>query len=178
MYTRIFFILLLGVQIQSLQFSPALAEDSSSQLSDKEKERIKAQAQALKKSKLSESESFKKNIKQDALRQAEAIDQKVNQQSKFVDKAVENFSPRLGPEYANTLGTAKKQQLLDKANIEKEKIATEARKKAATKASIAKKNADNIDKSVEGLKSQVNKSGKFGLKPKGSSLYVRNYSGK
>jgi hypothetical protein len=162
----------------AINLSPALAQAQSQQLSDKDRARIKAQVDALKANKLKEAASANRGLKQDALRQGEAIDQTVNQQSEQIDRAAENIAPRFGPEFANSLGALKKQELQAKARAEKERIAREARSKGATNVGAARKTVGNIDDTVEGLKSQVSKSGEYGLKPKGSSIYVRNYGGK
>jgi hypothetical protein len=164
--------------IAGIYLSPALAHAQSQQLSDKERARIKEQVDALKNSKLKEAAAANQQVKQDALRKGVAIDQKINQQSEQIDRAAENIGPRFGTDFAKSLGDVRKQELQAKAKAEKEKIANEARKTGATNAGAAKKTVDDIDKSVEGLKSQVSKSGKFGLKPKGSNVYVRNYGGK
>ncbi len=156
-------------------FSTAV-HGQNQQLTDAEKARIKDQIKGLKDSKLKDAENANKNLKEQALRQGKAIDDSVKQQSDQIDKAVENVTPRFGVERTNALGNMKKKELLDKANAEKEKVATGARKKAATTTGAAKKAANGVDESIDGLKSQVTKPGQYGLKPKGSNMYVRNYS--
>lgn len=167
----------IGLVLSVACTSSGLAQEQS-QLSEKEKARIRAQVQALKESKLKQGEILNTNTRNDALRQGQNIDQKVEQANKTIDNAVENFSPRWGSDVAGSLGNAKKAQIKEMAAAQKAQIAAEARKKGAVQAEAAKKSADSIDQSVEGLKSQVSKSGKFGLQPKGSSPYIRNYGGK
>lgn len=156
----------------------APAQSQSEQLTEKEKARIREQVKSLKDSKVKDAESANKSVKQAALKQGEIVDQKVNQASQQIDKAVENFSPRFGVERTQALGDQRKQELKNLGNSEKEKIAKAARQRGATNASAAKKTADGVDATIDGLKSQVSKDGKYGLKPKGSSLYVRNYGEK
>ncbi len=157
---------------------PTLAHGQDQKLTEAEKARIKQQVESLKQSKIKEAESANKAVKEQALRDGAVVDQKADQYNKQVDKAVENFSPRFGTGYTVGAGDAKKEEIKEKAKAEKDRIAKEARKKGAAQMDAAKKATSAIDEEVEGLKSQVSKSDKFGLKPKGSGIYVRNYGGK
>ncbi len=157
--------------------SAALAQESG-KLTEQEKAKIREQVQALKNSKLTEAEVQNKNTKDDAVRQGKSIDQKLENAEKIIDKAVDNYSPRYGTGYAKSAGDAKKQELKEMAEAKKQQIANEAKKKGAAQMASAKKTANDIDQSLEGLKSQVSKDGKFGVTPKGSSIYIRNYGGK
>lgn len=169
--------LIIIVLLSAIFTAPAVAQ-APNQLTEKEKARIQDQVQALKNSKLKQGEIINKNTKNDAIRQGQNIDQKVDQANKNIDSAVDNYSSRFGNDFAKTVGNAKKAEIKQMGAAEKEKLANEARAKSARQAESAKKAAESIDESVDGLKSQVSKSGKFGLTPKGSNPYVRNYAGK
>ncbi len=170
-------ILLSLVLTLSLSCLSALASDNgtNNQLSEAERARVKAQLESLQKSKIQAAESANKVTKDSALRDAHAIDQKLKQQKQSVDKDVEGYSWLYGSDAARLAGQGKKQQLEAQAKAEHDKVKAAALKKAAASAAAAKKSTENLQQSVEGLKSQVGTKGQYGLKPKGSSLYVRQY---
>lgn len=169
---------LIGIAVLVAALSSAAAAQEPQKLTEQEKAKIREQVQALKDSKLKEAEVQNKYTKEDALRQGQAIDQKLEKADKIIDKAVDNYSSRYGTDYARSAGNAKKQELKERADAEKQRIANEAKKRGATQNDSAKKTTNDIDQAVEGLKSQVSKQGKYGLTPKGSSIYIRNYGGK
>lgn len=144
-------------------------------LTDAERARVKSQIEELSKNKLQEGDVARKNIKEDALRKGEAIDQRLKQDKERVDAAADNYSSRFGPGVVNQAGNVKKRELEQKAAADKAAIAGEAAANAAKRQAAAKKSAEDVKSTVEGLKSQVSKDGKYGLKPQGSNLYVRNY---
>lgn len=170
-------ILLSLVLTLSLFCLNAFASDNGTnrQLSEAERARVKAQLESLQKSKIQAAERANKITKDAALRDGQAIDQKLKQQQQNVDKNVEGYSWLYGSEAARHAGQHKKQQLEAQAKDEQDKVKAAALKKAAAATAAAKKSSENLQQSVEGLKSQVGTKGQYGLKPKGSSLYVRQY---
>ncbi len=148
---------------------------SGQALTDAERAKLKAQVEAAQKTKMQEAERAKADIKRTAIKQGQAVDQQAKQAGDKIDHDVNGLSWVYGSKAASLAGQAKKQQISAEAAAEKQRIAKEALKRAAEKDAQAKKGADSIVETVQGLKSQVGKDGKFGLQPKGSSLNVRNY---
>jgi len=144
-------------------------------LSDSERSRVQAQIDELAKNKLKQGEVARKNIKEQALHQGKLIDQRLQQDKHRIDTAVEDLSGRYGSDVVNQIGNAKKRELEARANAQKSKVAADARADAARRQSSAKKSAEGVGQTVDGLKSQVSKKGKYGLKPHASNLYVRTY---
>lgn len=154
----------------------AFAENGGkNEMSESERAHAKAQVEALQKSKLQAAATAKANNKNAAIRQGQSVDEKVRNAHEIIDKQSASYSWIYGPEAAQRAGTATKQAVNARAAAEKQKIIKDAIKKAAVEDADAKRNVANINKSVEGLKSQVAKRGSYGLQPKGSSIYVRNY---
>lgn len=143
--------------------APCFAADTSQQI------------QSLEKSKLEAAQKANANIKREALRKGEAIDQSTRGKKERVDKAADSLSWYYGRDAATAAAAAKKRQLEAAAAAEKEKIAKEAKRRANEQSAAAQKSIQNIQESAAGLKSQVAKKGEYGLQPKGSSLHVRNY---
>lgn len=155
----------------------AFAEEKADKkiLTETERARINSQVEALKKSKMDEAANVNQNTKTDALRQGKAVDEKLKQQHQAVDDLTTNNTWLYGKELMHNAGQAKKQELDAQAQAEKDKIAKQAREKAEQQLNAAKKSAQSINQTVEGLKSQVSKDGKFGLQPKESNLHIRTY---
>ena len=162
----------------SLTCSVALAEgkETVNAPTDAERARVKAQVESLQKRKLQEAAAASQSVKNDALRKGKVVDENSAAVTRAkVDRAADSMSWYYGHDAAHVAGSAKKQELTHQAEAEKQKIAEEAKKRAALHAASSQKSADNINESVEGLKSQVSKDGKFGLQPTGTNLHVRNY---
>jgi hypothetical protein len=157
-----------------LSIVPASAEDKPS-LSASEKARVLKQIEAAQQSKLNAASSANASLKSQALSKGQAIDQTVKGKNAKVDKAAESLSWYYGKDLATAAGAAKKKQLEAQAAAEKQKIADDAKRRAAEHNAAANKAVQNINESVTGLKSQVAKKGEFGLQPKGTNLNVRNY---
>jgi hypothetical protein len=155
----------------------AMADDKPV-LSPAEKARLKAQVEALQKSKSDAAATANKAIKDAALGQGATIDEKTKKLKDRVDKDAESYSWYYGKDAATAAGATKKQHLQQEAQTEKDRIAAEARRRAAAQNAGAQKSIKNINDSVDGLKSQVAKKGQYGLQPQGSSLTVRNYGKK
>jgi hypothetical protein len=171
-------VLLLGLAVAVAVASPsAFAGDSkaSKALTDAEKARIRAQVESLQKSKIDQAQKAQQDIKNNAIKKGQAVDSKLNQAKEQIDRDADGLSWVYGKNAASLAAKGKKQELKELADSEKAKIAAEAQRKAAAKAVAAKKQVESINDTVEGLKSQVGKDGKFGLQPKGSNLNVRNY---
>jgi|AGTN01.1.fsa_nt_gi hypothetical protein len=159
----------------SLLISPASWAGETRVLTDAERARVQSQVDELSKNKLEQGETARKNIKDQALRQGKAIDQKLQQEKDRIDATAENLSGRYGVGLTSQVGNAKKRELDALAAAAKAKVAKDAQADTAKRQATAKKSADDVKTTVDGLKSQVSKGGKYGLKPHGSNLYVRSY---
>jgi hypothetical protein len=151
------------------------AANAAPALTDTERAKVKGQMQALQSSKLQDAARSGAAIKDSALRQGDVINQDLSKKQQYIDQKREEWSYVIGPNGAKAVADSKKNAVAASAQEQKEKIAKTALEKAAKQQAAAKKSVENIQQSVEGLKSQVAKDGKFGLKPTGDSLHVRQY---
>lgn len=159
----------------SCTHASAQGTDSGKTLNEAERARVKSQVDALQRAKLQGAEQSGKAVKEAATRQAQAVDKQHEQARHYVDKTAEQWSYVVGPQAAKSAAEARQRSLAQEAQSQKDKINRAANEKAATQKAAAQKYANNVNQSVEGLKSQVSKGGKYGLQPKGSNLYVRQY---
>jgi hypothetical protein len=152
---------------------PAQAKDNNANaLSDAERAKIKAQVEALKQTKNKQAQDASNALRGKALKEGQQIDQTLNQHQQRIDNTVKHL-PWLSGE-----GQERKDAYKAEAERLKQKTAADAKKRAASQAAAAAKSAQNVQDSIEGLKSQVGAKGNYGLQPKGSSLYVRQYGSK
>lgn len=154
---------------------PASWAEDTRVLTDAERARVKAQMDGLSKSKLEQGEIARKNIKEQALNQGKAVDERLQQEKERIDRTAENLSGRYGLGRTTAVGAVRKRELELRAAGAKAKVAKDAWAEAAKRQAVAKKSADDVKTTVDGLRSQVNKGGKYGLKPHQSNLYVRSY---
>jgi hypothetical protein len=156
-----------------LSAAPCTAQDQKvSGLSDAERAKIKAQVEGLKQTKIKQSDDATNALRNKALKEGQEIDKTLNQHQQRIDKTVEHLPWLVGE------GQDRKNAYKNEADRLKQKTAADAKKRAAAHAAAASKSAQNVQDSIEGLKSQVGADGKYGLKPKGSNLYVRQYGDK
>jgi hypothetical protein len=153
----------------------AEAADGTNAMTEADKAKVRAQVESLKKEKLQAGERSSKATADAAKRQLQDVDQRHKESQEYINRKEKEWGWVVGPDAAKHAASAQSKALSERTEAEKAKIAGEGQKKAAAQQAAAKKNADNINQSVEGLKSQVSKDGKFGLQPEGSSLHVRNY---
>ncbi|HEY9791351.1 MAG TPA: hypothetical protein V6D22_13190 [Candidatus Obscuribacterales bacterium] len=172
MQLRFFFSLLVAATCAT---SVASAADSDSKMTDAEKARTKAQIDSLKKQKLQAGQKQAQQTADTAKRDVDEVERRRQNLHAEIDQKRKMYDWKVGTERSKAAAAVHKKEVDEAANAEKAKIIEHARKKASAQHAAAKKNADNINESAEGLKSQVSKDGKFGLQPKGSSLHVRNY---
>ena len=153
----------------------AYCGDRSKVLSEAEKAKIKAQVEALQKANLKAGEASEKAINQRAAQQTQAIGQEHAAKNAQIDKKVQEWSWVVGPDAAKVGGDARKKAITEQMRAEQAKVLRDAQDAAAGKQTAAKQKAAGVTQTVKGLKSQVSADGKYGLQPKGSSLYVRQY---
>jgi hypothetical protein len=158
-----------GEQAANKTTAKTAAKTNVKPLTESEKSRIKHQVDALQQSKIQTAEQANKGIKDAAVKQGQSIDQRVKQVQD------QNNNTAKGMPWLSGAAAQRNAALSAQAEAEKQKVAVEAKKRAAAQTAAAKKSVENINQSVDGLKSQVSKDGKFGLKPQGSNLNVRNY---
>lgn len=165
---------IISLVLASFLMCPSCLADEKKVLTDAERARVQSQIDQLSKSKLEQGDAATKNIKEQALRQGSAIDQRLQQEKDRVDATAENLSG-YGVGRVNAVGALKKRELEVRAAAAKAKIARDARADAVKRQESAKKSAEDVKTTVDGLKSQVSKDGKYGLKPHESNLFVRTY---
>jgi hypothetical protein len=165
-----------AVLITALSACNALAaENAANGVTDAQREKVRAQVKSLQTQKMQDVESANKSVKSDAMRKGKTVDDRIKGQHAEIDAAADNYLTRMGPEGVRRAAEVRKERVSRQGQDEKSDIANEARRKAAGQRAAASKASQGVQESVEGLKSQLSAPGEYGLKPKGSSLYVRNY---
>jgi hypothetical protein len=151
------------------------AQNAGNGVTEAQRAKVRAQVQSLQMQKMQTVDGANSAVRNDALRQGKAIDDRVRRQQAEIDAAAENYATRFGPEGARRGAEVLKNRVTTQGQSEKVNIANEARRKAAMQRAAANKTSQGVQQSVDGLKSQLSGPGEYGLKPKGSNLYIRNY---
>lgn len=150
--------------------NPADAQDEAT------KARVKAQIEALAKTKRDAAASANKQDDKQVSRDKAGVDAKADAAKAKVDRASASFGWIYGPEASGAKGKEIKQQVDGVADAQKAKLAADAARRAATRNAAADKAVQSLVDSAKGLKSQIpTKKGEYGLQPAGSNLNVRNY---
>jgi hypothetical protein len=148
---------------------------AQSTLTSAEKARIEQQAKSLERSHIRAGQQAAKSTASEAQKKMQAVDKQHQADRDYVRKKTDEWSYVIGPDAAKQAGAASEKALDEQSAAEKNKIAKQAARKEEMQKAVAAKRAAGVNASVEGLKSQVSKDGKFGLQPKGSNLHVRQY---
>lgn len=158
----------------TLSCGTSMADEKSKPV-DSDMARLKNQAEAVKNEKLNQAEAKAKQEKAEASRSKEAVDRQLHQVQTEVKKKEANTSSLVNPSGTDHHASVQSHQAHAEAKAKKERIEADAQARAEAHRATANQKAEIIDKSVEGLESQVGTKGQFGLQKKGTSLHVRHY---
>jgi hypothetical protein len=169
------FSVMLIISLLAAIFGSSMGAFAGETVTDTDQARVKRQVESLQNSKIQAGQQANKLTTDAAKRKQAEIDKQHESDRAYVRKKTEEWGYVIGPDAAKHVGAARERELAAQAAAEKQKIAKHAEEKAARQQAAARKQAEGVKASVEGLKSQVSKDGKYGLKQKNSNLYVRHY---